>query len=69
MMSGYNLFVVTDVDECTAPAPNAHQCTQNCLNAPGTYSCTCNSGYKLSDWKTCVGMFRANPHTTITKTV
>lgn len=33
-----------DVNEC---AKNNGGCDQKCINAPGTYSCGCNSGYEL----------------------
>ena len=32
-----------DVDECTEQGKET--CSQICLNAPGTYSCGCLSGY------------------------
>jgi hypothetical protein len=51
-------FTCTDIDECAA---GTHQCTQNagflaCQNVPGSYVCTCQSGYTLSpvDQRTCV---------------
>lgn len=34
-----------DVDECTEQGKRT--CSQICLNAPGTYSCGCLSGYLL----------------------
>ena len=42
-----------DIDECQ---DNNGKCTQECNNSPGSYSCSCRSGYKLhADQKTCLG--------------
>ena len=42
-----------DIDECTLGTAN---CTQNCLDLPGSYSCSCDPGYTLApDGITCVG--------------
>ena len=35
---------LTDVDEC---ATGAHGCEQQCENSHGSYSCACDSGYRL----------------------
>ena len=35
-----------DIDEC---AMNASRCSQSCTNTVGSFMCTCNSGYSLSD--------------------
>lgn len=41
-----------DVDECTEQGKET--CSQICLNAPGTYSCGCLSGYLLEpDGRIC----------------
>jgi hypothetical protein len=48
-----------DINECSsadACGPNS-----NCINAPGNYTCACQSGYTLLDGKTakddgCTGM-------------
>ena len=41
-----NLFFdPADIDECTE---GTDRCDQNCHNNVGSYSCTCNSGYRLN---------------------
>ncbi|CAH8488553.1 unnamed protein product [Schistosoma margrebowiei] len=35
----------TDVDEC---AEGKHNCQQECINTPGSFKCSCHSGYKIS---------------------
>ena len=45
------IHINADVDECTL---NTDQCTQNCANTNGSYTCSCMSGYRLqADGKTC----------------
>ena len=34
-----------DIDECTE---GTDRCDQNCHNNVGSYTCTCNSGYRLN---------------------
>ena len=47
-------FLVTDIDECSAN--NLNECSQKCLNSPGSYECDCNSGYALNkDGRACDG--------------
>ena len=42
-----------DVDEC---ADGTDLCAQNCLNTIGSYTCSCNTGYRLAmDEKMCDG--------------
>ena len=44
---------ITDQDEC---AVNIDGCDQNCHNTNGSFSCSCNNGYRLNvDDKTCDG--------------
>ncbi len=46
--------VVKDVDECILSGTN--NCQQVCLNDPGSFTCSCNTGYMLgADGFTCVG--------------
>ena len=46
--------VYTDVDEC---AENRDNCTQNCTNTVGSFSCFCGLGFVLShDRRTCQGI-------------
>lgn len=43
-----------DVNECNSDADNA--CQQICTDIPGSYTCQCNSGYRLNaDERTCTG--------------
>ena len=42
MLSHYNV----DIDECST---RVAECEQNCHNNDGSYTCSCNSGYKLAD--------------------
>lgn len=35
----------SDIDECTE---GTDRCDQNCHNNVGSYTCTCNSGYRLN---------------------
>lgn len=43
-----------DIDECTVTS-NAGGCAQNCTNTPGSYLCSCNTGYILQpDLRNCV---------------
>ena len=45
------LSVYSDIDECAA-----NPCDQFCQNIPGSYECSCDSGYTLnSDFHTCDG--------------
>ena len=36
-------FSFLDIDECQL---NSNPCVQNCTNLPGTYNCSCQSGYE-----------------------
>ena len=47
------VLLVSDEDECRrSPSP----CSQGCDNLPGSYLCTCNSGFVLTaDLTTCQG--------------
>ena len=49
------ICTVIDTDECVS---GEHNCDQNCHNNEGSYTCTCEDGYTLSnDGKTCVGVY------------
>ena len=42
-----------DIDEC---AEGTDRCSQNCHNTIGSYTCSCNTGYRLNaDGVTCDG--------------
>lgn len=42
-----------DIDECQEDTDG---CSQLCINNDGSFTCSCNSGYRLkSDKKTCEG--------------
>ena len=42
------------MDECSADTDN---CTQNCENTDGSFTCSCNDGYTTTDnGITCDGM-------------
>ena len=48
-----NVSFVIDIDECSE---NRDNCRQLCRNTPGSYSCSCHTGYRLtSDGVTCEG--------------
>ena len=47
----WNLDSSTDIDECSE---DTDQCTQNCRNTIGSYTCSCNAGFTLnSDGRGC----------------
>ena len=51
-------FAFSDIDECKLSNGG---CEQNCLNAIGSFKCSCNKGYKLLyDGKTCKGEVKVN---------
>lgn len=42
-----------DIDEC---ARNISDCNQTCSNTPGSYDCSCDSGFNLADDELdCIG--------------
>lgn len=56
--SNVQIVLLTDVDECT----EEHDCGNRslthkmCLNAQGSYTCPCESGYALNDENECEGI-------------
>ena len=53
MTNNLKHFLV-DIDECSLRNGG---CSQLCVNKPGSFECSCNTGYKLeSDLTTCSGM-------------
>ena len=46
-------FFVSDVNECQT---DHHGCEQTCNNLPGSYNCSCDTGFMLNnDSRTCSG--------------
>ncbi len=46
MYSCYESYLLfSDIDEC---AEGSDQCNQNCHNNVGSYTCSCNTGYRLN---------------------
>ncbi|RXM36395.1 von Willebrand factor C and EGF domain-containing protein [Acipenser ruthenus] len=57
----FNRADTEDRDECQAPGPA--RCQQRCVNTPGSYSCTCRHGYRLSsDGRTCADINECHLH-------
>ena len=49
----FNLKNKLDIDECSA---GIHNCSNNCINNIGSYTCDCPIGEKLDvDGLTCIG--------------
>jgi len=45
--------LISDIDECRT---GGHSCQQVCNNLPGTYNCSCDTGFMLNnDSRTCSG--------------
>ena len=55
----YTIYVfIADINECST---RTHNCAQRCTNTAGSYTCSCNSGYRLAaNGRSCT----ANPTTT-----
>ena len=52
-MNNNNLYCDLDTDECQQGISG---CSQVCTNTIGSYKCSCNAGYRLSnDSHTCIG--------------
>ena len=48
------MSMLLDVNECLGNVTNV--CGQNCVNAVGSFSCSCNTGFTLNDdGKSCDG--------------
>ena len=47
----------TDIDECTVNPDVCGDANKICTNTVGSYTCTCRSGYTLSDSGTCDGKY------------
>ena len=46
-------IVFLDIDECTEPVDGCNS-NADCTNTPGSFYCTCKTGY-VEDGITCVG--------------
>ena len=50
----FNYLQCIDINECSR---NTSGCNQTCANTVGSYYCSCNSGYNLSDNDhDCIGL-------------
>ena len=50
-----NVVPYVDINECSSSSTN--DCQHSCVNTPGSYTCQCNSGFRLnSDGRTCTGV-------------
>ena len=47
----FTSFLFSDINECLTLSP----CDQECTNIPGSFTCTCNSGYLMTGATTCAG--------------
>ena len=47
------VFVDADVDEC---GEGSHDCSQICVNTPGSYYCNCQRGFQLVNDTHCEGI-------------
>ena len=54
MLSNYIMYINTDINECL----NYNgACSHTCTNFDGSYTCSCNSGFKLeNDGHNCTGI-------------
>lgn len=58
----------SDINECGSNATN--NCSQTCLNHPGSYECACETGYSLaSDERTCEGTSSSDQKTALLRGV
>ena len=49
-----------DINECDEPdgSPDADECAHNCHNNIGSYTCSCDTGYRLdADGRGCNGEY------------
>ena len=53
-MISVDFLILTDIDECAAATPPC-DANADCMNTPGSFTCTCQSGYE-GDGMTCTGM-------------
>ncbi len=51
------LFVCADIDECST----TNNCQQLCTNTPGSYTCSCRTGYTLYQGRACRGIYTTDP--------
>ena len=46
------IIYIADIDECQV---NSSVCNQVCTNSAGSYTCSCEQGYKLNTDNQCIG--------------
>jgi len=56
----------SDIDECLL---TRRRCSHLCTNTPGSFTCSCPSGYELVNQRTCTGMIHALVPTTASRRV
>ncbi len=51
----YSFIIFIDINPCTL---GSHNCSQICINMPGSYMCGCKDGYSLmADEQSCLGIY------------
>ena len=64
----YTCTAILDTDECVLAT--LHSCSDICTNTDGSYTCSCNTGYRLdSNGYTCNGQYMDHDVTVSTCTV
>ena len=63
-MSFFTYYVVVDVLDINECLEDTDGCSQLCSNTDGSYTCSCNSGYRLNvDGRSCNGTTSHNANT------
>ena len=45
-------YIYVDINECET---SGHNCSQTCTNTPGSYTCSCRTGYEDNGYGNCTG--------------